>query len=156
MVSKLWSMFVLVAAVAWMAACSSVNAGNGAGSPPATSHGNPVGDYVSLVDKLRGSGAKVEPAGKLSQPFFKVEAQLIKVNSHDVQVFEYANPAEAEAEATLVSASGSAIGTSMVDWIAAPHFYKRGRLIVLYVGTDAQIINLLESALGAQFAGRKS
>ncbi len=53
-----------------------------------------------------------------------------------------------------MSAGGSSIGTTMVTWVAAPHFYKSGRLIVLCVGDDAGVIAALEAALGAQFAGR--
>ena len=41
-----------------------------------------------------------------------------------------------------------------VDWIAPPHFYHTGRVIVLYVGSNADLIRLLEATLGPQFAGR--
>lgn len=121
---------------------------------PPVSHGGPVTDYVSLVDNLRAAGATVEPAGEINQPFFSVTGSAIMVNGENVQVFEYADAAAAEAEAGLVSADGSSIGTSIVSWVAAPHFYKAGKLIVLYVGENAATLNLLESVLGAQFAGR--
>jgi hypothetical protein len=42
----------------------------------------------------------------------------------------------------------------MVTWVAAPHFYKGGRLIVLYVGEDGGVIEVLDQVLGSQFAGR--
>jgi hypothetical protein len=42
----------------------------------------------------------------------------------------------------------------MVTWVAAPHFYQAGRILVLYVGDDPAILELLEGALGPQFAGR--
>jgi hypothetical protein len=59
-----------------------------------------------------------------------------------------------ENEASQVSPDGGSIGTSMVIWMDAPHFYKAGHIIVLYVGSDATMLDLLEGALGAQFAGR--
>jgi hypothetical protein len=37
--------------------------------------------------------------------------------------------------------------------MAPPHFFKRGRLLVLYLGTDRQILKILHAALGKQFAG---
>jgi hypothetical protein len=111
-------------------------------------------DYTSLVDNLQASGATVEPTGEVAQPFFSVAAQIIKINDEDVQVFEYADEAAADIEAALVAPDGGSIGTSMVSWLATPHFYKSGRLIVLYIGDNAEIIRLLESALGPQFAGR--
>jgi hypothetical protein len=33
-----------------------------------------------------------------------------------------------------------------------PHFYKRARLIVLYVGHSADLLKLLEAVLGPPFA----
>jgi len=35
-----------------------------------------------------------------------------------------------------------------------PHFYYKEKIIVLYVGDDPAIEELLESVLGSQFAGR--
>lgn len=125
----------------------------GSQAPATDSHGGPVTDYVSLVDALRAQGATVEPGDDVSQPFFTVEGRVIRANSQDVQVFEYADKAAAEAEAELVAPDGSSVGTSMVSWVAPPHFHKVGRLIVLYVGDDATTIDLLETVLGPQFAG---
>ena len=122
--------------------------------PPVVSHGGPVTDYVSLFDTLRAAGATVEPAGDISQPFFSVKGLVITVNNSDVQVFEYADAATADTEAALVSPDGSSIGTTMVSWVATPHFYKTGKLIVLYVGDDTAVQNMLEDVLGSQFAGR--
>ena len=122
-------------------------------APSIVSHGGPVTDFVSLVDNLRAAGATVEPAGEVSQPFFSVEGQVITVNGEDVQVFEYADAASADVEAALVSPDGSSVGTTMVLWIATPHFYQTGQLIVLYVGDSAAVIDALEEVLGPQFAG---
>ena len=71
-----------------------------------------------------------------------------------MHVFEYADESATEADAALISPDGGSIGTSMVTWVAAPHFYKIGKLIVLYVGNDSAVIKVLESVLGPQFAGR--
>ncbi|MEE8413089.1 MAG: META domain-containing protein [Dehalococcoidales bacterium] len=120
---------------------------------PPVSHGGLTTDYISLIDNLRQAGATVEPAGELTQPFFSVSGRVIVVSGGDVQVFEYADGAAAEAEATLVSTDGSSIGTTMVSWVAPPHFYQAGRLIVLYVGDGTDVINVLEAVLGQQFAG---
>ena len=120
------------------------------------SHGGPVKDYVSLLDNLRAAGATgatVDPAGTVSQPFFSPQGQLITVDKQDVQAFEFASAEEADAAAETVSADGSSVGTSMVGWIAPPHFYKASKLIVIYVGSDSDVINALQEAMGLQFAG---
>lgn len=125
-----------------------------AAPPPVVSHGGPVTDYVSLFDNLRAAGASVAPAGDISQPFFSVTGNAITVDGENVQVFEYADTEQAEAQAALVSPDGSSIGTTMASWIAPPHFYQAGKIIVLYVGDDTTLINVLESVMGPQFAGR--
>lgn len=121
---------------------------------PTISHGGPVRDYISLVDSLRAANANVQPAGDITQPFFSVKGLIITVNGNDVQVFEYADVAAADAEAALVSPDGSSIGTTMVGWVAPPHFYQAEKVIVLYVGENKTVIDILESVLGPQFAGR--
>lgn len=119
-----------------------------------TSHGGPVKDYVSLVDHLRAAGATVIPTGSVTQPFFSVPGQVITVNGEQVQIYEYADEEAANADAARISPDGGAVGNTMVDWIAPPHFYKKGQIIVLYVGTSTTVINILETTLGTQFAGR--
>jgi len=59
-----------------------------------------------------------------------------------------------EADAAQVASDGGSIGTSMVTWVEPPHFFKSGRVLVLYVGEDKAVIDLLKGPLGEQFAGR--
>lgn len=148
MIKKKWLLITgltLVLAAVGLAGCTS--------EEPPVSDGEPVADYVSLVDNLRGSGATVESAGEITQPFFSVSGKIIAVNGGDVQVFEYEDAAAAEAEAALVSPDGFSVGTSMVGWIAPPHFYRAGKLIVLYIGDSEAVTGVLEGVLGQQFAG---
>lgn len=89
----------------------------------------------------------------MTQPFFSAQGRVLVVNGNAVQIFEYAGDAEAQAQADLVSPSGASIGTSMVSWTGTPHFFKRGKLIALYVGEDENTLNALRQTLGEQFAG---
>jgi hypothetical protein len=128
--------------------------GCGGSSTPPTSHGGPVRDYVSLIDHLRAASATVVPTGMVTQPFFSVTGQVIMVNGEQVQIYEYANEDGANADAARISPDGGTIGNSMVDWIAPPHFYKKGQLVVLFVGTSTSVMGVLKEILGPQFAGR--
>ena len=132
---------------------------------PIVSHGGPVKDYVSLVDTLRAVGATVDPAGTRSVDFLAPEKQLLTVNGEDIQAFEFASAEEADAAAGGVSATGSSIVTTMADgtqmasmitWVEPAHFYKAGKLIVIYVGSDSDVIDALQDAMGRQFAGGES
>jgi hypothetical protein len=113
-----------------------------------------VEDLGSLSKALRAAGATVEGGDTVEQPFFSVTGQILKINGADVQVFEYKSAELMEADAAQVSADGGSVGTSMVSWMATPYFFKTGRVLVLYVGDDAAILDLLKSVLGEQFAGR--
>lgn len=118
------------------------------------SRAGPVTDYASLVANLRAAGASVKPGEEVDQPFFSVTGKMIEVHGEDVQVFQYADAAVADAQAALVSPSGSAVGTANIHWVGPPHFFKKGRLIVLFVGDNEKVLNALEAVLGRQFAGR--
>jgi len=118
-----------------------------------TSNGDVVADQVSLIAALRAAGAKLESGDSVEQPFFTVSGQILMVNETEVQVFEYEAAEAMEVDASLVASDGASVGTTMISWIAPPHFYKTGRIIVLYLGEDAAILDLLNQVLGVQFAG---
>lgn len=150
---------VLVTAAAALAALSAcaplppAEAGPPATAEPAV-HADPVLSADHLITRLRADGLTVEAVGGLDQPFFSVPGRLIRVAGADVQVFEYASAAEASADAGQIAPDGGSIGTHQVSWLAAPHFYTAGRLIVLYVGDDPAVLAELETVLDPPIAGR--
>jgi hypothetical protein len=113
-----------------------------------------VEDKAGLIKALEEAGANAEPGDPVEQPFFSVPGEILKVNGADLQVFEYDSADAMEKEAAEVAPDGGSIGTSMVGWIDAPHFYKAGRIIVLYLGSDKTVLDLLTNTMGAQFAGQ--
>lgn len=72
----------------------------------------------------------------------------MRVNGAEVQAFEFADEAARREVSDTISESGSQIGTSMVDWIDQPNLWATGRLIVLYIGQDQAIIDLITHVLG--------
>ena len=40
-----------------------------------------------------------------------------------------------------------------IEWVSKPHFYKKGSIIVNYVGEDEKILDDLKDIFGTQFAG---
>jgi hypothetical protein len=122
----------------------------------------PVTDYSTLLHYLRDSGASIVEKGEISEGFFDIEGRKVAVNESNIEVYEYANAEAMEAEASCVSPDGFGImkewgdgrwSGKQVGWIAPPHFYKAGRIIVFYCGDNDSIISLLENGLGTQFAG---
>ena len=108
-----------------------------------------------FVRALEQQGASVTRAAALPQsayPFFTVNAQGVVVNGADVRVFVYPNTTRADSDASKVSPTGTPIGQSQISWMDIPHFYKRDRLIVLYVGQSVDVMKPLEAVLGPPFA----
>jgi hypothetical protein len=105
-------------------------------------------DFKSLLEHLQAAGADVSVAGQIEQPFFPVIGQVIDVNANSVQVFEFADLSARQKVSDTISANGDEIGTFMPTWIAQPNFWADGRLIVLYLGEDQALIELLSSILG--------
>ena len=158
---------LILLATAVLIACEGGGDEPAAGEPPATvegtpvatpadeevTHGGPIEDYVSAVDALRFTGATVEPAESLDQPFFDPQAQVVEVNGERVQIFVFDSEGAAAEAAGTVSAGGSSVGTTMLTWQDTPHFYRANRVIFLYVGSDQDVLDLLQEALGEPFAG---
>lgn len=122
--------------------------------PSASASSGQAVDYRSFIDRLRALGAHVESSGEVEQPFFSVSGEAITVDGEHVQVFAYDSAGAADAEAALVSPDGRTVGNSKPHWIASPHFFKKDRLLVLYLGDNGAVLKRLEAALGRPFAGK--
>ena len=147
--SILFALILLLTMVSTACAAQGVS-----GAPVNTTPSGEVEDLEGLVEALQAEGAQVEMGDSIQQPFLSVPGQIVQVNGADVQVFEYASAEDMGLEASQITEDGSPIGTSTITWIAPPHFYRSGLLLVLYVGEDQAVIDLLESVAGPQFAGR--
>ena len=120
------------------------------GATPATdSSSAEVGGYAELISGLEGTGATVEEAGNVEQPFFSVPGKVIRVNGKNVQVFAYESEEIRQGQSSQISSDGSAIGTSMVGWMDQPNFWAKGKLIVFYLGKDQETINQISQVMGS-------
>ncbi len=120
--------------------------------------GSIIADSQALQLTLEALGADVSYGGQseFSKQFGLYPTEM-KVNGQQVVVYSFAPGTSAEKASETVSSDGStfemADGTVMsVHWIANPHWYLFGNAIVLYLGNDAEIGELLGS-VGDQFAG---
>jgi hypothetical protein len=122
---------------------------------PTTPFDASVTDYTSLVEAIKSRGVMVEFVDEISaeSSSFSVPIKVISVGGSDIQVYQFQSESDAEESSLEISEDGTEIGTSIIRWIDTPHFYTKGNIIVLYVGQNPEIMNLLESFLGPQFAG---
>jgi hypothetical protein len=86
--------------------------------------------------------------------FFNVPSKVISINGDNIHIYEYKNNEEMERDAALISKDGLKIGQSFISWVSTPHFYKKGNIIVRYVGGNKKVTKKLEKIMGQQFAGQ--
>ncbi len=132
---------------------------------PIVSHGGPVKDHVSFVDALRAKGLTVEIIGSIEQPFLRAKGTGLRVSGDnlkqpaELQSFNYDDTDLRTDGLIAASEDASPIGpdgnpkTMRINWIAPPHFFRKERVIVIYLGSDANMLALLTESLGPQFAG---
>jgi hypothetical protein len=117
-----------------------------------------ITDLASLTRALVDTGheVRVHPGDRWLRRLFLTPEQVVKINHRELHVFEYRSGAKLE----QVSISPDGTGISSKDGTAAiiewtqPHFYRSGRLLVLYLGDYPVILETLNLMLGPQFAGR--
>lgn len=82
----------------------------------------------------------------------------IKIGDEILTIYLFNSNEDMEKEAKNIDKFGSGYdnGSSAkhVSWVSHPHFYKKGRIIVQYIGVNEKIITDLKDILGEQFAGR--
>ena len=120
-----------------------------------------VTDHDSLVSHLEGAGFKIEAAGELKEPYFSVIGRALLMDDRLITVFEFPDADAAAREtsgfspdaAAIEIASNGAVSVTSPLWSGSPHFFRSGKLVVLYVGHETQMVEALEAVLGPQFAG---
>ena len=128
---------------------SAVACGGGGGE-----HGPGDQDVVgSLQDGgLKLVGPTFEPVGPLG-----VASTTYHIGEGEVHVYRFPSDQRAREAAAEIGADGYTIvtksGAVQADWFAPPHWFRTGREIVLFLGTDGEVIDALEEAAGPQFAG---
>jgi hypothetical protein len=125
-------------------------------SASASNSAGGVHDLDSLIAILQAEGATAVKAGMVHHPFLSVGGQVVLVDEQPVETFQYPTASALLADTADVGAGGciGTIGGGMDDpWTGPPHFYKSAGLLVIYVGSNATVLNALVGALGPQFKG---
>ncbi len=108
---------------------------------------------VKLIEDLRHRGIEPTPSGESRADFLAdAPGQAYRIGAgwlylHPLPSAEIANAKRTDVQRVLDHPMG--------DWVAPPHAYQCSQTIVLYLGTDEQVIKALTELCGAQFAGRQ-
>jgi hypothetical protein len=115
--------------------------------PPAA---DPEFGFTDVAIALVDAGALVTDEGTAPGDPFTVQARVLSMSSRQVRVYEYPTVADRRAEQSTIAMGGWSVNATPVEWIGNPHYWTAGRVIVLYLGDDAEVIDSLTRALGAQ------
>lgn len=93
--------------------------------------------------------------------FFRAANRTVSVDGVEVQTYEYRSVQAVDRFRSGVSRDGYTVptqrgGSAVVRWVAPPHFYGAGRLIVLYFGDSPRTLLALNDVLGRPFAGSEA
>jgi hypothetical protein len=108
-------------------------------------------DKAGLLTALGNAGVTVSSTGQVEQPFLSVPGEAFSAGGGTLQVFEYPDEAAARRDADKIKPDGTIEGYS-IGWVDRPHFYRAGRMLVVFLGTDPTVLSALEAALGKPFA----
>jgi hypothetical protein len=117
----------------------------------------------SLIGSLTDAGAEVVNDGRTGQGLFPdhdIFLWHLNVDGFKVNVFEFRDSAAREAVSNNILPNGSeyivvegdTTVTTHWDGEGVPHFWALDNLIVNYWGEDSDLINMLTTVLGQQFA----
>jgi hypothetical protein len=91
------------------------------------------------------------------QDFLPTTRKRMIIDDKAIDIYLFSSAKKMETEASRIDSGGCSYShdskTVSVSWVSPPHFYKKGNLIIQYIGEDEIIISDLEDILGEQFAG---
>lgn len=105
-----------------------------------------------LVNELQASGTQVTRLGPFNPDPLGGRALHLCVGGQAVSVYVHATAEErAAVTARIDRTDASNIGAGSIAWAGNPQFWERDRLVVLYLGRDAETAAVLSSVLGPPF-----
>lgn len=115
-------------------------------------------DIEQFANEMKCKNYKFE-LKDVGKDFLTTTRKRMIIGNEALDIYLYSNNKKMEDEAKFIDSDGSGYSNGaksiQVEWVATPHFYKRGCIIVQYVGKNEKIISDLKNILGEQFAGYK-
>jgi hypothetical protein len=98
---------------------------------------------------------EVKESKQIDQPGMSVKGTEVILKEFDnasIQVYEYGSLESANKKVSEITPEGQ-FKTVSVLWNSDPHFFNRGKVIVIYVGEDEEVLELLGTIV-SPFAGK--
>ena len=115
----------------------------------------PAPDYQKILSRLQGWDLKLAEIGEVRTPCYSVSPRVLLVGGGTLEVYEYRDQSSATVAIGRISPgyyAAQIAATGLIEEASSPHFYRGDRLLVIYRGTDARVVEALDGALGPEFA----
>jgi len=93
----------------------------------------------------------------VDEDFLPTTRKRLVNNDMAIDIYIFDSEEDAQREAGYIDDGGCTYNNGRkgvhVTWVSYPHFFKKGCLIVQYVGEDIDIVKDLGDIMGEQFAG---
>lgn len=99
-----------------------------------------------LTQKMDSEGLRPGVIERAEPFLLEGERYILPFSGGDLDLFAYADSDEAAQGLQLLDYVA-------VDWADTPHFFMRDHVIILYVGDDGEVLDLMERLCGPQLLG---
>ena len=105
----------------------------------------------NIISTLEKAGYKIKTIQYVGEGILSGDLTTINIDGDTIGIYEYKNNQEMEEQAKTIN--GSRIGNNFIELMSTPHFYKKGNIMVSYIGVNKQTIKKVEKLMGKQFEG---
>ena len=109
-----------------------------------------------LSQRLEHMNLKPQPLEKGENSALKGERYVMAFSGGTLELFAYRDEDGAARDLLTVDESGLLVAQAAVDWGGDPHFFLRDNVIVLYVGENSKVLDMLERLCGPQIRGART
>lgn len=114
-------------------------------------------DYTAFLSLLSDNKFQYTEGDSETTSFLSVTRKPVIIGDEIISIYEYASNKDMEKDSMYIDKGGSSISVPgkevEIFWVSLPHFFKKGTLIINYVGEDEQILEFLNKNYGEEFAG---
>jgi hypothetical protein len=108
-------------------------------------------EIETFIQSLKDRGytvIKPEIEGDTPHTFFSVYPTYYEADGKRLAIYEYNNVKKAKKDSEMISEDGYTIGNTIIEWVDKPHFYRKEKIIVSYIGSDVELQKDLNEILG--------
>jgi hypothetical protein len=146
-----WKVIVIFLAATVLTACG---AQRSAESPPESGLEEEAVIITSeqILSHLRSQGIDLTLTGPSAVGWLSAApGAAYQIGEEQLYIHTYPNEAAALAAAATIPPSAD---NGLMDWVDTPHFFRCAKVIVLYLGKDQRVLDVLATDCGPPFASQ--